>query len=182
MAVGPSGQVVGIDRDQELLELARRDHHRYSNLQFEWGDVTKLNYLAQFDVVTAARTLQWIPESNVALLEMKKATKPAGTIVILDYSHSKNEWEPSPPPEFRDFYEAFLAWRQANGWNNEIADRLPEMFQSAGLADVRSYPQDEVVERGQPEFAERSALWLEAIENVGEQIFKAGFALNLTCR
>jgi len=44
-----------------------------------------------------------------------------------------------------------------------------------GLVDVRSQAQDEVVERGNPDFDERGALWLEVIDNIGEQLSAAGF-------
>jgi hypothetical protein len=106
---------------------------------------------------------------------MKQAAKPAGVLVVLDYSHSAHEWAPDPPPEFKRFYSGFLAWRQANGWDNEIADHLPELFRSAGLVDVNARIEDEIVERGGPEFAERTALWSEVIENVGTQLVTAGF-------
>ena len=56
-----------------------------------------------------------------------------------------------------------------------MADHLPELFRSAGLVDVKSCLQDEVVERGGPDFAERTALWSEVIENVGGQLATAGF-------
>ncbi len=110
---------------------------------------------------------------------MKQATKPAGVLVVLDYCHTSNEWEPDPPREFKRFYSAFLAWRHANRWDNEMADHLPELFRSAGLVDVKSRVQDEVVERGGPEFVERTALWSEVIKNVGEQLVTAGFCTEL---
>src|SRR5438309_11684352 len=59
-AVGPHGSVLGIDRDPALLELARTEYAMLPNLQFECGDATALQFEARFDVVTAARTLQWI--------------------------------------------------------------------------------------------------------------------------
>jgi ubiquinone/menaquinone biosynthesis C-methylase UbiE len=174
-AVRPQGYVVGVDRDPGLLEIARREHSGLPNLTFELGDATSLGFRSQFDVVTAARTLQWIAEPGVALLNMRRAAKPAGLIVVLDYNHARNKWEPEPPEEFIHFYRAFLAWRQSNQWDNEIADHLPELFRSAGLAGIESHIQDEVVARGDQEFPERSALWSEVIENVGEQIAKTGF-------
>ncbi len=152
-----------------LLKLARTEHGLLPNLQFECGDATVLSFHAQFDIVTAARTLQWISEPAVAISNMKLAAKPAGALVVLDYNHASNAWE------FEQFYGAFLAWRQANQWDNEMADHLPELFRSAGLDDVKSQVQDEVVERGGPEFAEWTALWSEVIENVGEQLATAGF-------
>jgi len=174
-AVGPQGHVIGVDRDAGLLEIARREHGNLPNLRFEFGDATNLGFRSQFDIVTAARTLQWIPEPGLAVLKMTQAAKPAGMLVVLDYNHTQNQWEPEPPAEFRHFYRAFLAWRQANQWDNEIADHLPELFRSAGLVEIESHIQDEVVERGEQEFTERTALWSEVIKNVGEQIAKAGF-------
>jgi SAM-dependent methyltransferase len=173
-AVGPQGYVVGVDRDAGLLELARREHRTLANLHFENGDATSLSFRARFDIVTAARTLQWIAEPGLAVSNMRQAAKPSGMLVVLDYNHARNDWKPDPPLEFSRFYGAFLAWRQTNQWDNEMADRLPELFRSAGLLDVESHVQDEVVGRGEPEFAERTALWSEVIENVGEQIARAG--------
>jgi ubiquinone/menaquinone biosynthesis C-methylase UbiE len=174
-AVGPQGCVVGVDRDPGLLEIALREHGNLPNLRFELGDATNLGICSQFDIVTAARTLQWIADPGLAVLNMKQAAKPAGLLVVLDYNHAQNKWEPDPPEEFRHFYRAFLAWRQSNQWDNEIADHLPELFRSAGLAEIESHIQDEVVECGEREFPERAALWFEVIDNVGEQIAKAGF-------
>jgi hypothetical protein len=80
------------------------------------------------------------------------------------------------------FYRAFLAWRQANGWDNEIADHLPELFRSAGLVGIQSHIQDEVIQRGERDFDRRASLWSEVIQNVGEQISKAGFCTSSEAR
>lgn len=178
-AVGPRGHVVGVDRDEVLLAVARTDHATLPNLQFEYGDAMTLSFRAEFDIVTAARTLQWIAEPALAISRMRQATKPSGVLVVLDYNHASNEWEPDPPAEFKLFYNAFLAWRHTNAWDNEMADHLPELFRSAGLVDIKSHVQDEVVERGGPEFAERTALWSEVIENVGGQVMTAGFCTGI---
>lgn len=174
-AVGPDGRGIGIDRDEVLLELARTEHVSIPNLRFEYGDVTTLTYCAQFDIVNAARTLQWIAEPALAISKMKQAAKPSGLVVVLDYNHTRNEWEPDPPGEFKLFYNAFLAWRSTNGWDNEMADHLHDLFRSAGLVEVKSQVQDDVVERGGPDFAEGAALWSDVIESVGGQIVAAGF-------
>jgi ubiquinone/menaquinone biosynthesis C-methylase UbiE len=59
-AVGPHGRVVGIDLDEVLLERARAEHGTVPNLEFRHGEAMALTFRAEFDVVTAARTLQWI--------------------------------------------------------------------------------------------------------------------------
>jgi SAM-dependent methyltransferase len=174
-AVGAGGLVVGVDRDAGLLEAARQAHQGIANLEFELADATELPFQARFDIVTAARTLQWIGEPGKAVARMKQAAKPLGRLVVLDYNHAENEWEPNPPGEFQAFYRAFLGWRDAHGWDNRMADHLPELFDSAGLVDIESHVQDEVAQRGDEAFAEQAALWPQVIENIGEQISRAGF-------
>jgi SAM-dependent methyltransferase len=145
-------------------------------LQFQQGDATTMNFQGQFDILTAARVLQWIAAPAMAISRMKDAAKPGGMLVVLDYNHASNLWDPDPPSAFRQFYAAFLAWRSANQWDNEMAGHLPDLLRHAGLTAVESHLQDEVVERGDPEFSERTAIWLQVIEGVGEQIATAGFS------
>ncbi len=174
-AVGPDGRAVGLDRDEGLLDLARKEHAGIPRLLFESGDATNLRYTAEFDIVTGARILQWIASPERAVQSMKHATKSGGAVLVLDYSHTHNAWEPEPPREFRRYYEAFLAWRQANGWDNEMAHHLPGLFAGAGLIGIESQVEDEIAERGDADFDERTTLWSEVIENVGRTIAEAGF-------
>ena len=131
--------------------------------------MASITFREQFDIVTAARTLQWIADPALAISKMKQAAKPSGILIVLDFNHTRNAWQPDPPGKFKVFYNAFLAWRQANGWDNEMADHLPDLFRSAGLAEVTSSAQDEVTGRGGP------ALWSEVIETVGGPIAAGGF-------
>ena len=166
--VGPAGNVIGLDRDETLLQLARTEYRTVSNLEFVRGDAIDLDYHAQFDIVTAARTLQWIAEPALAISQMRKAIQQGGRLVVLDYNHLRNHWSPEPPYGFSKVYQAFLAWRQANCWDNEMAEHLPELFHLAGLDEVESYEQDEVTGRGDP-------LWSEVMQSLGEQVTRAGF-------
>src|SRR6266446_6552051 len=86
-AVGPLGYVVGVDRDQTLLDLARKENRGVLNLSFENEDASSLGFEDCFDVATAARTLQWISRPERAIAAMKKAVKSNGRIVVLDYNH-----------------------------------------------------------------------------------------------
>jgi ubiquinone/menaquinone biosynthesis C-methylase UbiE len=174
-AVGTNGSVVGVDRDESLLDLARHEYAGIRNLRFVLDDATSLSYSHQFDIVTSARTLQWISDPALAISRMKQAIRPGGLLVILDYNHSGSCWEPTAPAEFSAFYQALLAWRAANHWDNEMADHLPELFRNAGLQKVQSHVQDEVVERGDSDFAERTLMWTEVIETLGQQLVTAGY-------
>ncbi len=174
-AVGPAGRVVGIDRDASLVEIARKDHGHTANLSFEQCDVQELTAEAEFDIVTAARALQWISNPFQALVRMAAATKRGGMIVVLDYNHEDNSWDPSPPPEFVRFYKAFLAWRTENQWDNRMADHLPSMFARAGLSQIKEHDDREVSLRGEPNFESATAIWPHVMETIGLTIVSAGF-------
>ncbi len=173
-AVGSSGRVAGIDRDAVFIEHAWKDY-RLPNLEFEIGDATSLTYRAEFDIVTAARTLQWISDPAAALAKMKHAVKAGGAIVILDYNHVANSWEPAPPAAFREFYRAFLAWRDANRWDNQMAEHLPALMQSAGLVQVEIHNQDEIIRREDPDHQRHFDVWRYVIESPGDQLVNGGF-------
>src|SRR6516164_7343274 len=83
-AVGPGGMVLGIDRDDANLAIAIQQHSRIGNLRFESADILTLDvgnrFHANFDIVTAARTVQWISEPERAIVNMKKAAKPEGHV------------------------------------------------------------------------------------------------------
>lgn len=172
--VGPSGTVVGIDRDPALLRRARERHAGVRGLRFEEGDVLVFRHQAVFDVVTAARVLQWIEDPARALACMVRVTRPGGVVVALEYSHTDLTWEPEPPDTVRRFYDAFLGWRSANGWDNRLAHRLPALLAEAGLTDVVASVEDEVATRGDPGFDDALAIWQRVIATMGPPIVEAG--------
>jgi SAM-dependent methyltransferase len=135
-------------------------------MRFEQGDATVPLHEAEFDIVTAARTLQWIARPERAVEAMARAAKPGGTVVVLDYNHTQHTWDPAPPAEFRSFFEALLKWRRENGWVNDIGDRLPELFAAAGLTNIEISAQDETG---------NARMWSEAIDNVGPQLIGGGY-------
>jgi SAM-dependent methyltransferase len=173
-AVGPAGAVIGIDRDPTLLRRARDRHAGVSGLRFEEGDVLALAHDAAFDVVTAARVLQWIEDPARALTNMVRATRPGGSVVALEYSHADLAWEPEAPRAVRRFYDAFLGWRAANGWDNRLAHRLPALFAEAGLSDAEASVEDEVATRGDPSFDDALAIWRSVMRDTGPLVVATG--------
>ncbi len=164
-AVGPQGSVTGLDRDESLLAIARQDYRGIASLEFQTGDLLEFNSAPRFDIVTAARLIQWISEPAEAVRRMAAATKPGGLAVALDYNHGLNSWTPDPPIEFRMFYGKFLAWRAANGWDNMMGDHLPALFAGAGLHHIKTYSDDEITQRG-------STIWLHVIQSLGPKILE----------
>lgn len=156
-----TGDAIGIDRDASLVP---------NEDGFVVGDILEYEPARRFDVVTAARVLQWIASPERALAKMVQLTKPGGRVVVLDYAHERNLWDPEAPASFQHFWRAFLRWREANGWDNSLADRLEPMFAEAGLRDVVVTDDDEVAS---------PALWPHVMESLGPVVVRDGFLTDL---
>src|SRR3954469_25667974 len=110
--VGDTGRVTGIDTSEHLIQIARENYSSLGNVHFEIADILQYAPAEQFDVVSAARTLQWVANPKEILLRMVALVKPGGYISILDYNHEKIQWSPAVPERMNKFYEAFLQWRK----------------------------------------------------------------------
>ena len=173
-AVGPAGWVIGMDVNDDLLEQARQANGDLPNLSFEKGDIYTLLYKDAFDIVTSSRVLQWLADPRAALRSMIAATKPGGTVLVLDYNHEKVVWQPDPPDSMRRFYQAFLRWRAEAGMDNTIAEHLPQMFAGLGLTAIRATPQSELSERGKPGFETGAGIWAGIAATRGHQMVRDG--------
>ncbi len=173
-AVAPGGYAIGIDINTTLIEEAKRSHTEVPNLSFTVSDVYRIPFLNAFDVVNAARTLQWLSRPADAVRMLVAATKPRGRVVVLDYNHEKIGWEPTPPDSVRAFYQAFLHWRAEVGMDNAIADHLYAMFDQVSLANITTTIQHETTQRGDVDFDLAIQLWGKVIATRGRQIVADG--------
>jgi hypothetical protein len=69
-----AGRKQGIDRDDAHIAGAIRQYGGMKNLRFENVDILVFGdrFKDRFDIVTAARTIQWISEPQRAISNMKK--------------------------------------------------------------------------------------------------------------
>jgi SAM-dependent methyltransferase len=173
-AVGPEGQVIGVDTNAGFVEEARRAHGAVANLSFEVHDAYRLPFRETFDLVSASRVLQWLADPLGALRGMAAAARPGARVIVLDYHHAKIAWVPDPPASMRRFYAAFLAWRAETGMDNAIADRLVGLFAAVGLEEIVVSPQHEPTVRGQSDFTTRAAIWADVAASRGYQMVRDG--------
>lgn len=172
---GPDGRVVGVDQNPDFMDAAIERHRNVANLSFGVGDVYGLPFKEEFDLVTAARVLQWLSEPKKALQSLVSTVKPGGRVVILDYNHEKIEWTPEPPESVKSFYQAFLLWRADAGMNNQIADHLEVMFQQVGLEEMTVLSQHEYVTEVDPHFPKAIQIWADVMASRGKQMVRDGY-------
>jgi demethylmenaquinone methyltransferase/2-methoxy-6-polyprenyl-1,4-benzoquinol methylase len=95
-AVGPSGQVFGLDFSSEQLAIARRrSSHLAANLKITWVEADALNipFEAQtFDAITMGYGLRNVRDIPACLQEVHRVLKPGCRAAILDLHRSSNFW------------------------------------------------------------------------------------------
>ncbi len=173
-AVAPRGRVVGVDVNPDLVAEACRLHGRVPGLSFQVADAWSLPFHEAFDIVTAARLLQWLAQPGDAVRALARAARPGGRLVVLDYNHEKIAWTPPPPPSVQAFYAAFLKWRTDAGMDNAIADHMAALFAQAGLQKVAVTPQHETTRRGEPGFETQAGIWADVAATRGCQMVEDG--------
>jgi SAM-dependent methyltransferase len=153
------GTVTGIDNTEKFIISGREAYAQQANLTLEHADLFSFKPNRTYNLIVAARVLQWLNNPLEALQVMKSLLAPGGIISVLDYDHEAIEWEPAPPPSMQRFYNAFLKWRADVGMNNHIALDLPGLFEQAGLNSIESHQANELTSHRQRDFKERTSIW-----------------------
>jgi SAM-dependent methyltransferase len=145
--VGPSGRVLGIDRDASLGALAVAMLHGEGHRQcsFREHDLSRAEAVpgGPFDLVYARLLLFHLPNRVKALRRLWDAVAPGGHLIVQDYDFRSIGCTPdlaSIGELTRVFTDAFTAV----GADVHIGIRLPELFREAGIGtpdgtDVAGY-------------------------------------------
>lgn len=137
-AVGPGGEVLGVDLAEGLLELARRKAERrgLGNIDFRVGDMLDLRLPeAGFDAVVCVFGIFFVPDMEAAVRELWRLVRPGGKLAVTTWGRRVFE------PADRAFWESVRAVRPElykgfNPW-----DRISEpgsvraLFAAAGVED-----------------------------------------------
>jgi len=101
--VGGKGSVTGADFCEEMLSHARRKAgSRFKNLSFLLSDAKRLPFRDNtFDAVTVAFGMRNIPDTALALQEIKRVLKPGGKFMCLELTRPRANW-------FRPVYEWYV--------------------------------------------------------------------------
>jgi ubiquinone/menaquinone biosynthesis C-methylase UbiE len=134
----PSG-VAGIDASPQQIEFAREYRARL-RINFERGDATALPFTdARFDVAVCGLGLNFVPNPEHALEEMRRVTVPEGVIAVY-------VWDYAEGARFlRHFWDAALAvdreaiaYDQARRFPLCNPEALRKLFEDAGLKQVNT--------------------------------------------
>ena len=174
--VGPSGYVLGIDKNEEFIrEAQRRASSRQLPVAFQVGDANQLELPdASFDGARAERTLMYLENPGQALDELVRVLKPGGEIVIFEFDYDVAVIDTSDR-ELKHRIARLLGDSVASAGVGRQAQRL---FKERGLKDVAAMPHllradlatfkivfgallNQAVQRGEFESAEVVGWWAE---------------------
>jgi demethylmenaquinone methyltransferase/2-methoxy-6-polyprenyl-1,4-benzoquinol methylase len=101
--VGPQGSVTGADFCEDMLDRAKsKTGHNHRNLSFLSSDAKKLPFPDNtFDAVTVAFGMRNIPDTSLALTEIKRVLKSGGKFICLELTRPHVRW-------FRALYEWYV--------------------------------------------------------------------------
>ena len=90
--VQPGGKVTGIDKSADFIEEAKaRAAEAKLQIDFQAGDAEALPFpAASFDVARAERVLVYLPDPKRALQEMRRVTRPGGTVTAIEPDFGTN--------------------------------------------------------------------------------------------
>jgi len=121
-AVGPTGNVIGVDLANQLLESARTKaiQRRLGNIEFEVGDMLSMRFpVASFDAVVCVFGIFFVPDMAKAVGELWSRVRPGGKLAVTTWG--PNFCEPANDAFWcsiknvrPDLYKGFNPWDRIN--------------------------------------------------------------------
>ncbi len=133
--VGPSGEVVGIERDTRSITLvrARVAEAGLQNVKFLQVDAAEVESGEKFDALVGRLILQFLPEPGVLVRALAKLVRPGGIVAFQEpywpATFSACAQVPLWKAAASIIYEAF----SKAGVSTDMGLKLPGIFQQAGL-------------------------------------------------
>lgn len=123
----PGIDLVGVDLSEGMLKKAQDKVHdlRLPNVTLKVMDASALDFGdAEFDATLATYVISAVPDPVAVLREMRRVTKPGGTLVILNHFHSTHR-------VMRRVEDALAPVCAHLGWKTNLA--LGPLLETVGL-------------------------------------------------
>ncbi len=133
--VGPDGQVIGVDSNPTVLDLAQRraEAAAFTNVSFVQGDITQMEFAREFDAIVGRFILQHLSDPVTVLGRLVRSLRPDGSIGFQEYDFTRVSY--SLPPSA--LYDQAFSWMRETqrhaGLDFQVGMRLYSFFLDAGL-------------------------------------------------
>lgn len=139
--VGPTGEVIGLDSDEHMVENARAlvADRRLAGAQIVVGDARRTGWpSSRFDLVHERLLLINVPDPESVLAEMIRLARPGGFVAAQEVDTVSWLCEP-PHPAWDRLLGAWKIIGSELGKDLFIGRRLPTLLKGAGLVDVGTH-------------------------------------------
>lgn len=134
--VGDTGQVLGIDRAPQAVEIAalRARAGGLGNLRFELGDITQFEPEAGFDAITGRFILLHLPDPVAVLKKLARSLVPGGVLILQEPDISAARTTPVVP-----LFSQSLRWvvdgLERAGARADVGSLLWSICRAVGIAE-----------------------------------------------
>ena len=139
-------KILGIDSNEKSIRAATTDTKKARLSQcisYKLGDVYKIPLEDGYADLTCCRTLlMHLTEPLKAVKEMARVTKRGGSVVALEGGKMGAFYDPDDEEYTKLAERAYEAWingiRKLEGKEFKIGEKLPGIFQKAGLSNIKA--------------------------------------------
>lgn len=141
--VGPTGRVIGIDSNPEVIEAARL---RFSgcdrdNVEFLEHRLDTLNVTTTFDAVVCRYVLIHQVDPSDFLRAMRRCVRSGGIIALHEMDITRGMKSYPPLPLLHEIYSAVTSALLRAGTASDVGGRFVEVFADAGLPAPQLFSQ-----------------------------------------
>jgi ubiquinone/menaquinone biosynthesis C-methylase UbiE len=170
--VGPSGKVVGVERSESTVQLAREfiARRQLRNVEVLQADAKATGLpRAAFDLVHARLVLVNVPEPERVVEEMVALARPGGIVASHEADWGWGFCDP-PSPAWDRLLVVFKSYSRNIGIDLFVGRRTHQMFRTAGLHDIHVTPIVHVY----PPNNSRRYIFVDLLESVRDRLVKDG--------
>lgn len=170
--VGAQGQVVGVERNAEAVDLARRwaEDRGLRNAKVMLGDARDTGLPAShFDAVVARLVLVNVPDPAEILAEAVSLVKPGGMVAFHEADYLSHVCDP-PCDAWSELVDLLVRYSASQGIDPFIGRKLPRLLREAGLEEVDVRPVVHIY----PKDSGRRTILLDFAENLSTRFVAGG--------
>lgn len=144
--VGPTGRVVGVDMNAEILNTARERAWAsgYQHVNFMAGDIRELSFDQAFDAAIGRLVLIYLKDAGAVLRHVVSHVRSGGLVAFQEIEFSSllttSRAVPASPLFDQAVRWVYHAFQQA-GAEVDMGFKMPGVFREAGLPDPQIYAQ-----------------------------------------
>lgn len=138
--VGPTGSVLGLDRDVDSVAWAARrvTEAGYTNVRFQAGEFNEFTDPSQFDALVGRFILMYLPNPAAMLARLSPHLRSGSVIAFFEPDYTVLSVTIPDVPLFRQCEEWFVAAMRASGACVDMGMRLHQTYCKAGFMKAGS--------------------------------------------